>query len=193
MAYRKWKESKQQPGTAGPGNILGCCLDYFHFLWPIHPIRPVHRWSTFKQQRRTARWHLWSSKLYICTPLRNLERTWDHFLRLRSICATPGPLFPPISPSQFGHFLPRRCQNRRWKGEIGPNFRIYCRVAESWTTDQNKLDYCTDAIWRPCISRGRKLTNRETFWVDFPVPYLYQRQPENGPGIPTGTWILTNI
>ena len=42
MAYRKWKECKQQPGTAGPGNMLGCCLIYFHFLWAIHPIRPVH-------------------------------------------------------------------------------------------------------------------------------------------------------
>ena len=41
MAYRKWKECKQQPGTAGPGNMLGCCLIYFHFLWAIHPIRPV--------------------------------------------------------------------------------------------------------------------------------------------------------
>ena len=42
MAYRKWKECKQQPSTAGPGNMLGCCLIYFHFLWAIHPIRPVY-------------------------------------------------------------------------------------------------------------------------------------------------------
>ena len=41
MAHRKWKECKQQPGTAGSGNMLGCCLIYFHFLWAIHPIRPV--------------------------------------------------------------------------------------------------------------------------------------------------------
>ena len=32
---------KKLPGTAGPGNMLGCCLIYFHFLWAIHPIRPV--------------------------------------------------------------------------------------------------------------------------------------------------------
>ena len=24
-----------------PGNLLGCCLLSFHFLWAIHPIRPV--------------------------------------------------------------------------------------------------------------------------------------------------------
>ena len=42
MADRKWKETKLQPGTAGPGNMLGCCLLYFHFLWAIHPIHPVH-------------------------------------------------------------------------------------------------------------------------------------------------------
>ena len=35
MAHRIWKESKQQPGTAGTGNMLGCCLASFHFLWAI--------------------------------------------------------------------------------------------------------------------------------------------------------------
>ena len=38
MAHGKWKEIKQQPGTARPGNMLGCCLLSFHFLWAIHPI-----------------------------------------------------------------------------------------------------------------------------------------------------------
>ena len=41
MLHRKRKETKQQPGTAGQGNILGFCLVSFHFLWAIHPIRPV--------------------------------------------------------------------------------------------------------------------------------------------------------
>ena len=41
MAHRKWKEAKQLPGRAGPGNMLGCSLIFFHFLWAIHPIRPV--------------------------------------------------------------------------------------------------------------------------------------------------------
>ena len=35
MAYRKWKETKVQPGTAGPGNMLGCSLVSFHFRWAI--------------------------------------------------------------------------------------------------------------------------------------------------------------
>ena len=26
MAHRKWKETKQQPGTAEPGSMLGCCF-----------------------------------------------------------------------------------------------------------------------------------------------------------------------
>ena len=26
IAHRKWKETKPQPGTTGPGNMLGCCL-----------------------------------------------------------------------------------------------------------------------------------------------------------------------
>ena len=41
MAHRKWKETKQQPGTAGPGNILGCCLVSLHFLCDVLSIRPV--------------------------------------------------------------------------------------------------------------------------------------------------------
>ena len=41
MAHREWKEAKQLPGTAGPGNMLGCCLISSYFLWAIHPIRPV--------------------------------------------------------------------------------------------------------------------------------------------------------
>ena len=41
MAHRKWKEAKQLPGRAGPGNMLGCSLISFHFLLAIHPIRPV--------------------------------------------------------------------------------------------------------------------------------------------------------
>ena len=36
MANRKWKETKQLPGTAGPGNMIGSCLVSFHFLW--HPM-----------------------------------------------------------------------------------------------------------------------------------------------------------
>ena len=35
IAHRKWKETKLLPGTAGPGNRLGCCLIYLHFLWAI--------------------------------------------------------------------------------------------------------------------------------------------------------------
>ena len=41
MAHRKWKETKQQPGTAGPGNMLGSCLVSFHFLWAILCLQAV--------------------------------------------------------------------------------------------------------------------------------------------------------
>ena len=33
LPHGKWKEIKQQPGTAGPGNMLGCCLIFLHFPW----------------------------------------------------------------------------------------------------------------------------------------------------------------
>ena len=35
MAQRKWKDTKQQPGTARAGNMLGCSLISFNFLWAI--------------------------------------------------------------------------------------------------------------------------------------------------------------
>ena len=38
MSHRKRKETKQQPGTARPGNILGCCLVSLRFLFDIHSI-----------------------------------------------------------------------------------------------------------------------------------------------------------
>ena len=44
IAHRKWKENKQQPGTAEPGNRLGCCLVSFHFLWAIlcpQAVKPI--------------------------------------------------------------------------------------------------------------------------------------------------------
>ena len=32
---RMERTTKQQPGTAGPGNMLGCCFVSFHFQWAI--------------------------------------------------------------------------------------------------------------------------------------------------------------
>ena len=42
MAQRKWKETKHQTGTAGPGTIFGCYLVSIHFLWAILWPHPVH-------------------------------------------------------------------------------------------------------------------------------------------------------
>ena len=41
MSHRNTKVTKQQPGTAVHGNILGCCLGSLHFLCDIHSIHPV--------------------------------------------------------------------------------------------------------------------------------------------------------
>ena len=50
MAKRKWKETKHQPGTAGPGNMLHCCLVSFHFLWAILCLHPVQDKTPKKYQ-----------------------------------------------------------------------------------------------------------------------------------------------
>ena len=64
MAHRKWKETKEQPGTAGPGNMLSCCLISFHFMWVILSTSTVLGWS--------KRWALGC----VNDPLR--ARTRDH-------------------------------------------------------------------------------------------------------------------
>ena len=35
MTHGIWKETKQEPSTAGTGNMLGSCLVSFHFLVAI--------------------------------------------------------------------------------------------------------------------------------------------------------------
>ena len=42
------KETKQQPSMLPGPAVPGCCLISFHFLWAIHPIRPVH-FAIYKQ------------------------------------------------------------------------------------------------------------------------------------------------
>ena len=54
MKHRKWRETKQQPSTAGPGNMLGCCLVPFHFLWAIlwpHTVKKEAILCSFKPHR----------------------------------------------------------------------------------------------------------------------------------------------
>ena len=41
MSHRKQKVTKQQPGTAGPGYRLGCCLVSLRFLCDLHSIHSV--------------------------------------------------------------------------------------------------------------------------------------------------------
>ena len=45
IAHKKWKETKLQPGTAGQGIMLGCCLVSFHFLWAVLNSSTVHIWK----------------------------------------------------------------------------------------------------------------------------------------------------
>ena len=45
MIWREMKQQQQQPGTAGTGNMLGCCLVAFHFLWAILSTSTVQRTS----------------------------------------------------------------------------------------------------------------------------------------------------
>ena len=53
IAHRKWKETKLQPGTAGPGNMLGCCTISFHFRWAILCPQAVERGEARTRQKQT--------------------------------------------------------------------------------------------------------------------------------------------
>ena len=46
-ARRQFGPTKQPPGTAGPGNMLGCCLVSFHFVWGKLSMRTVQCLPTF--------------------------------------------------------------------------------------------------------------------------------------------------
>ena len=50
MVHRIWTETKQQPGTARPGNMLGCCFVSFHFLWTILSTSTVDSLSTLQNK-----------------------------------------------------------------------------------------------------------------------------------------------
>ena len=42
MAYRKWKETKQQPSMLSGPAVPGSCLVSFHILWAILSTSTVH-------------------------------------------------------------------------------------------------------------------------------------------------------
>ena len=56
MAQKKFKETKQEPGTAGPDNMLGCCLISFHFLWAILSTSTVHMFYLKAMNIRLSLW-----------------------------------------------------------------------------------------------------------------------------------------
>ena len=60
LPHRKWKAIKQQPGTAGPGNMLGCCLIYFHFRWGKLSMLTVVNSLQMQERERSFIKFLWS-------------------------------------------------------------------------------------------------------------------------------------
>jgi len=57
MAHQKWKEAKQLPGTAGPGNMLGCCLIFSISCGPSTP-SALYMSSSLSFSRRFPNKHL---------------------------------------------------------------------------------------------------------------------------------------
>ena len=73
MAHRKWKETKLQPGTAVPGNMLGCSLVSFHFLWAILCPQGVGAHKLHIYLRAIAL----KNCFFRCQDQRNCHLAWD--------------------------------------------------------------------------------------------------------------------
>ena len=68
MAHRKWKESKQEPSMLPGPAVPGSCLICFHFLWAIHPIRPVQSvQSTNPLSQGVANQPFWQICVWVAT------------------------------------------------------------------------------------------------------------------------------
>ena len=67
MANRTRKETKQEPGTAGPSNMLGYCLVSFHFLWAILSTSTLYIYcqNTVGQQDECSNGVYWNCMLVI--------------------------------------------------------------------------------------------------------------------------------
>ena len=78
MAHRKWKETKLQPGTAGPGSMLGCCLISLHFLWAILCPQAVYPKLTKVTQRRKAKSEVGGCRVNVSS-LRDQNREGEKF------------------------------------------------------------------------------------------------------------------
>ena len=70
LPHRKWRGIQQQPGTAGPGNMLGCCLIYIHFLWGKLSTRTVVVSylcinQNQKNQPNVVLYLVWRSKIFL--------------------------------------------------------------------------------------------------------------------------------
>ena len=69
LPHRKWKEIQQQPGTGGPGNMLGCCLISFHFRWGKLSTRTVVKIYSSGSLRTEPLEHLHQKWVKFCLPL----------------------------------------------------------------------------------------------------------------------------
>ena len=125
MAHRKCKETKQQPGTAEPGNMLGCWFNSFHFLWAIL--------STSTVQCST----------YITSYYRSLHKSKDNFKTLvdRTLCTISDMHWSTTSLVQWPQFCAAQtdfCRDRAL-----PNLPHHPKGA----TVREKMTMCGEIIF----------------------------------------------
>ena len=108
MSYRKWKETKQQPGTAGPGNIHGCCLVSLRLLCNIHSIHsvfsPMYVWRMYFTHLRTDVFFVNCICELVSFPLASPSSTWRVRTPLRNLASLPHSLSQPTVSSETPKF-----------------------------------------------------------------------------------------
>ena len=120
MAYRKWKETKLQPGTARPGNMLGCCFVSIYFLWTI--LCPQAVYSQDKRWPRKSHNNLYAIEL---PPYPRRQPCEEQCFRM--CLGRRG-----RHPSQLLHCKQTRWSNRRPRPSDIRRGRLVPRSLSSW-------------------------------------------------------------
>ena len=119
MAHRKLKETKQQPGTAGPANMLGCCLVSFHFRCDIHPICPVDDIFTLN-----------SIPMNKADPTSFEALKWENFPSKTDRTEPINSLLPPL-PHRWSLFRSSSSSRRSARSRAEQRLRSLCVLARS--------------------------------------------------------------
>ena len=135
LPHWKWKEIKQQPGTARPGNMLSCCLIYFHFRWGKLSTRTVFL-SSFIHLALSHGVTLWrneSGRMPGMSHARNILRKKSHMRRRWKFSTSPLLSFSLYPANLEQHIYFRLAESFRWMMRMMPLLSAPLSLSQSET------------------------------------------------------------